>query len=172
MSIMQVFRKPNGEAFAYKSSARNLAEAQELGPVLARRQPQVFGEFLYARSSYRQPIRLGEMYHLMPSQLHMRYRRESEAVSAPFDYIRYSGAHQQDLGFDLAWTDPASGGEVSLVVWFGAARAGKFWDMCKKHLACFILRDGQPFLQFCHEMTHAPAIEIALARRDAGGELQ
>jgi hypothetical protein len=162
MSFMQVFKKPGHKAYPYQSSARSLAAAAADGADLAKRNPQLWGEFLYARSSGPQFIALDEYYRLQPSNLHMRYRKESEEVNGPLDYLSYAGPQLQDLGFPLQWKDPASGGTVTLVVWFNAGKAFKFWQLCKDNVARFVLREGHPVLQFFHPLTYHAIGEIPL----------
>jgi hypothetical protein len=165
MSFIQVFRKPNGQPFAYQSGAPSLAEAAEFGAALAERNPELWGEFLYARSVHQAFIQPDEYYRLQPSQLQMRYRKESEEVNAPFDYLSYAGPYRQDLAFPLQWKDPTSGGTVTLVVYFNAGKAFKFWDLCKNYLAKFVLKDGQPVLQFFHPVVYRLIGEIPLQRK-------
>lgn len=148
MTFMQVFKRPGQQAYSYQVSATSLEMAATTGRELARRDKNLWGEFCYARPTRQLLIRLNEFYVLQPSNLHMRYRKESEELNAPFDYLPYEGRSGDSLAFPLIWVDPVSTGSVQLVVMFDSAKAGKFWDLCKEHLAKFVLGDNGPRLQF------------------------
>jgi hypothetical protein len=158
MSFMLVYNKPGRGAYVYQIGARSLIEATEAGRDLGNRNPGHWGEFRYARSSFRAPIVLNEFYVLQPGAQGLRYRKEWEEVNAPFDYVNAGDI----LRFDLEWQEPISKGTVSLRATFGAGRAFKFMDLCRQNLAKFVLRDGTPVLQFFNRLTFAPVGEIVL----------
>jgi hypothetical protein len=165
MTIMQVFKRPGQEAYTYKTDARSVNDAAQVGRALARENPEQWGQFCYARPTRQLLISLNEMYVLQPGQAHLRYRKEDEEVNAPFDYVLYSGRQGSDLMFPLTWIDPGSGGTVRLDAWFDAGKSFQFMDLCKGYLAKFVIADGQPILRFCNPYTHETIGEIALHRK-------
>jgi hypothetical protein len=166
MSFMQVFKKPGQKAYSYLMQAGSQGEAARIGAELATENPEQWGNFCYSRPAGMLEIRLNEFYHLQPTQLHLRYRKEGEELNGPLDYLHYVGPHIADIGFPLTWQDPASGGTVRLTAWFDAAKAFKFKTLCESHRAKFVLKDGHPVLQFYRPFADSLVGEIQLQRKN------
>lgn len=162
MTFMLVYDKPGRGAYVYQYGARSLSDATEAGRDFAERDPEFWGTFRYARSSFRASIELDQYYTLKFGGEGLRYRKEWEEVSAPFDYISYSGPHKENLCFNLEWLEPISKGQVRLSAVFEAGRAFKFKDLCTENLAKFIIREGTPVMQFFDRFTYTFVAEIVL----------
>lgn len=164
MNCFAVFNKPGRGAYTYQLNGRSLEYATEVARDLSSKDPGLWGEFRYVRATARADFVLGEYYELKPTPAGFSYRRESEDVFAPFDYVNLGGPHRQTLQFVLTWREPRTQGRVELCAMFDAARSFKFIDLCKAYLAKFVIRnDDTPALQFYNRLTHAQVCEIPLS---------
>lgn len=164
MSFMMVFQKPGNTACSRNCDVPTLAAATKLGQELAAESPAIFGEFLYARTCFKESIELKQLYQLKPTSGRMNYRREEQSLFGPFDYLTLTGGHNSHLGFPLTWKDPATSGRVTLTAWFESAAAGKFQDLCKRYLARFSIQNSKPVLEFIcpNSLTAQVAIELSV----------